>query len=108
VARLGAEISRLKKDVDALVPLTVPAWNHWSEERERESLRLLEQWLSGDDLSDEDPTEVASLDEYGPIAFAACDKNFNGDRTVEEHAEHYLSQEAAEAWRRRVDARQEK
>jgi hypothetical protein len=104
VARLGDKISQLKKEVDALLPPKTPSWSHLSEEEDYAHRRLFERWLAGEDLSDADPEDVRNLDKYGPVTFYACDDNrFEG--TVDEWAAHYMIPEAAEARRKRIEAK---
>jgi hypothetical protein len=106
VGRLGDEVSRLKQEIDAMGSPRMPAWGHWSEEREREFHQLFERWWNGADLSDKELVDVASLDEYGPIAIAVCDENFDVNGTVDEYAETYLTPRAAQARRRRMEQRE--
>jgi hypothetical protein len=43
VGRLGDEVSRLKQEIDAMGSPRMPAWGHWSEEREREFHQLFDR-----------------------------------------------------------------
>ena len=104
MGRLRNEISRLEKQLDELAALNMSSWGHWSEESKADYYRLVERWWRGEDLSAENPKDVADLDEYGPIAIAVSDEHFDVNGTADEYAEHYLTPRAAEARRKRLEA----
>jgi hypothetical protein len=106
MGRLSDEIRRLEKRLDDLAAANMSSQGHWSEERAREYYRLMERWWQGEDLSDEDPEDVADLDEYGPIAIAVNCEDFYLDKTAAEYAETHLPPEAAQARRRRIEGRE--
>jgi hypothetical protein len=103
VGRLSDEISRLEKQLDELAAASMSSRGYFSEESRREYYRLVERWWRGEDLSDEDPKDVAGLDEFGPIAAAVGQGDFIFDGTVDQYAERFLTPRAAEARRKRLE-----
>ncbi len=103
MGRLGDELSWIRMQLDELSAPNMSPGGYFSEESRRGYRRLLEKWWRGEDLSEEDPKDVADLDEFGPIAAAVGQEVFDFDGTADEYAERYLTPRAAEARRKRLE-----